>query len=197
MRLHDHWKAITFILTLVGILILILAFLNLFLAKNPALVQSIYPFVQKYGLPAGFLFAAAGSLWFIPFPYEFVVVPVMKFYSPPIIAILVISAGAMLADFFNFYSGRKLGEKYIYKKIEHATLMRIQNFFEKYGALTLVLFAFIGPVTSYDVVAFVIGGFSKMRFSFFAPLTFVCRVIHFTFVFLIADFLLKISGVVL
>ena len=150
--------------------------------------------MQTHGLWGGFLTAFLGSQWFIPFPYEIVVVPIMKLYQPTIIALLVISLGATGADITNFYTGRRFGEPFIEKRIEKKTFERVRNFFTKYGIATLVIFAFIGPVTSYDVISFAMGGFSKMDYKLFIPVTFVCRVIHFTVALLLANVLFGIAG---
>ncbi len=194
IKIHNHLKIILFFVLVFGIIVVALSFLKIQLERNPEIISVARDYAQSHGIWGGFLIAFIGSQWYIPFPYEIVVIPIMKLYKPTIIALLFIAAGATGADVVNFFTGRRLGEKYVLKKIEKATAVRIQNFLTKYGVATLVLFSFIGPVTSYDIVSFAVGGFSKMEFKTFLPVTFACRVIHFTVALLLANVLFGIAG---
>ncbi|HIK00336.1 TPA: VTT domain-containing protein [archaeon] len=196
-KLRDHWKPILFFIFALVFITVFLAIVKIQIEKNPEIISETRDFAKSYGLLGGFLTAFIGSQWFLPFPYELIVVPIMKLYKPTIIALLFIAVRSTVADIVNFYTGRKLGEKYILKRIEKKTAERIQNFLTKYGVATLVIFSFIGPVTSYDIVSFAVGGFSKMEFKTFLPVTFACRVIHFTVALLLADFLLRAAGIAL
>ncbi len=193
-KIKDHKKGIAIIALIIIVFFIVLSALQLLIERNPGVILVARSVAQKYGLPGGFIVAAVGSIWFIPFPYEIVVAPLLKFYSPPLLAIVVIAAGATLADIFNFYSGRKIGEKYLRKKVEAKTVDRIENFFEKYGIVALIILGFIAPVTSYDLAVFVIGGFSKMKYYTFLPVSFLCRVIHMTIVYFVADIFIKLAG---
>ena len=196
-KLRDHWKSIAFFVFVLAVILIFLAVVKIQVESNPQIVSILRDYAQTHGLWGGFLTAFIGSQWFIPFPYEVVVVPIMKLYKPTIFALLVVAAGAACADIVNFYTGRKLGENYILKKIDKNTVQKIQNFLTKYGIATLILFSFLGPVTSYDIVAFVVGGFSKMKFKTFLPVTYVCRIIHFSVALLLADVFLKAFGIAL
>ncbi len=193
-KLHDHWRAILVIVAVLAGLLIFLSVIKGYIAQNPGIVNSVKQFSQTDGLPTSVFIAFVGSLWFIPFPYEILVVPIIKFYNPLIVALLGVSVGATLSDVVNFYTGKFVGQRYILKRLEKKTVTKIQAFFTKYGVATLVIFTFITPVTSYDIVAFFIGGFSKMEFKTFLPVTFACRVLHFIFAIFLADVLLKIVG---
>ncbi len=196
-KLRDHWRAILILLIFFAGIAVFLAFLRTWIVQNPGIVFAARHFAEVQGLPASFLISFVGSLWFIPFPYEIIVVPVVKLHSSPFFALLVISLGATLSDIVNFYTGKYLGQRYILKRIPKPAVSKIQNFLTKYGVATLLIFSFITPVTSYDIVAFVFGGFSKMDIKTFIPATFACRMVHFTFVLLLADVFLKAAGVVI
>ncbi|HIJ98254.1 TPA: VTT domain-containing protein [archaeon] len=193
--MRDHRKSIAFIVTAIVLMIVFLTLLRYGIEKNPAVVSQTVQITQKYGLLGGFAIAAIGSLWFLPTPYEIVIAPILKFYQPQFLAVLVIALGAFTADIFNFYSGRKIGEKLVRKRIEPATIKRIEKFLDKYGVLTLVVFGFIAPVTSYDIVSFVMGGFSRMPARIFFPVTFVARILHFIMVLFISNGLLAAAGI--
>ena len=193
--LRDHRKSIAFIVTAIVLMIVFLTLLRYGIEKNPMVVQQTVDVTQKYGLLGGFAIAAIGSIWFLPTPYEIVIAPILTFYHPQFLAVLVIALGAFTADIFNFYSGRKIGEKLVRKRIEPATIEKIERFLDKYGVVTLIIFGFLAPVTSYDIVSFVMGGFSKMPARIFFPVTFVARLLHFIMVLFISNGLLAAAGI--
>ena len=194
-KLHDHWKSIAFVILTIAVIAAILLVVKFKVETDPGIVLAVKSFVQTHGLPAGVLIAIFGSVWFVPFPYDPLVVAIIKLYEPMFVAVLAIAGGATIADIVNFYSGRKFGEAFVLKYVKKETVVKIQKFLTKYGIATLIAFSFLGPVTSYDIVAFVVGGFSKMKFKIFLPVSFVCRIIHFSFGLLLAEFLLKLIGV--
>ena|GEM_PF-5674064 len=191
---EKHRVILLFISAFAALMVLV-ALANVLISRNPAVVASLDSIVQSYGLAGGFVVSFVGSLWFLLFPYEIILAPILKLYQPAILAIVLFAIGATLADTVNFFSGRYLGEGVIRKKVSEKKLVRIEKFLEKWGIFTLLLFGFIGPVTSYDILALVMGGFSKMRFRLFLGITIVARIIHFTVVFFIADVLLGMAGI--
>ncbi len=193
--MRDHRKTLLFIIGAIVFMAVFLTLLRHGIESNPEVVAQTVAITQKYGLLGGFVIAAIGSIWFIPTPYEIVIAPIIKFYQPQFLAVLVVALGAFIADIFNFYSGRHIGEKLVRKKVDPRTIQRIEKFLDKYGVATLVLFGFLAPVTSYDLISFVMGGFSRMRPQIFFPVTFVARIVHFVMVLLIADGLLAIFGI--
>ena len=193
--LRDHKKSLAFIVLALAFLVVFLTLVRYGVEKNPAIVSQVAAVAQKYGLLGGFAIAAIGSIWFIPSPYEIVVAPIIKFYHPQFLAILVIALGAFTADVFNFYSGRKIGEKLVRKRVEPATIGRIEKILDKYGVATLVIFGFLAPVTSYDIISFVMGGFSRMPPRIFFPITLAARILHFIMVLLISNGLLAVAGI--
>lgn len=156
------------------------------------ITQLITDFAKYHGLSGSFFVALLGSLWFLTIPYELIIGPLIKMSTYPLIALIIAAFGASLADIFNFYSGKKLGEVVIIKKIGKGNVSWINNFFSKWGAAILLFFGFIGFFSSYDLVALVVGAFSKMSFKKFYPITFAARILHFGVVFILIDLVIRI-----
>ena len=192
--MKNFYKPLILFAAAMAAIIVFLFWLKNFLGINPGALLQFEQLVQIYGLPAGIAVAFLGSLWFLPFPYEFAVSPVLTLYSPFYIPIIVLGIASSFADAINFYTGRELGKPIIRKKVKKETFSRIEIFLDKYGLYSLVLFAFIGFVTSYDIVTFVLGGFSNIKFKKFMPLTLGCRIIHYAVIFVILKGVIKAAG---
>ncbi|MFO7872069.1 MAG: VTT domain-containing protein [Candidatus Undinarchaeales archaeon] len=182
-----------FIVAIIAVFIAILIF-RYFLSLYPSAVFAVEGFVNTYGLSAGFIVTIVGSLWFLPFPYEFIIGPFMKFHANPFFLLIVFAIASSLADLFNFYSGRKVGEKIIEKKVQKNVLNTIRNAFNKYGMFVLILMGLISPVISYDIVAFAIGGLSTIKYRKLMLVTFIGRFLHLLVVYLFADFFVLLIG---
>jgi len=166
--------------------------IDVLIATQPVLIHSVKSFVSEHGLLGTFIVSFGGSLWFMAFPYEAVIAPFLKAYPIPLFAIGVATIGAVIADSVNFFSGRYLGHEVVRQKVPEKAFLKIEGFLTKWGDLTMIVFGFFGPVTSYDLLAFILGGFSKMRYRFFITVTVAARFIHFSMVFLIADLLIDV-----
>jgi len=182
------------ILKFVGLFVVILILfggLSLLISTRPGLIGIIEGFVQSYGVLGGISTTFIGSLWFVIFPWEIIVGPILKFHVQPIPLIFIFALAGVGAHWLNFIMGRKLGESFIHKKIDDAHLEQIQGFLDKYGLYTLFFFGVIGPFTSYDVLALFMGGFSKMTLRLFLLITTVAQFLHFLVIFLLADFVIS------
>ncbi|MFH1424114.1 MAG: VTT domain-containing protein, partial [archaeon] len=168
-------KAVLLFLTAFTSLVLILSVASFLVSKNPVLIPLLKNFVQQHGLMGGFAVSFTGSLWFVLFPHEIILAPILRFYEPAYVAILVFAFGAVFADTINFFSGRYLGEAVLHKRIKPEKLAQIQGVLDRWGMYTLILFGFVGPVTSYDLLALVLGAFSKMKFRTFIAVTIPAR----------------------
>lgn len=186
-------SALLFFFVLIAILLLLMS-LNSFIYKHPNFISMLESFVQNHGLKAGFLISFIGSLWFVTFPYEIPLSPFLKFYIPHFIPIITFAVASSFADALNFLTGKKLGKSVAERKIKKETLKKIQNFLNKYGLYTLFLFSLIGFASSYDIVVFVVGSFSNIKFKKLMLATFLCRIIYFSVVLVIANLLIKLAG---
>jgi len=189
-RHHGNQVILKFIGLFLVVLIL-LGGLSYLISTRPGLISLIGGLVESYGILGGIAVTFVSSLWFIVFPWELIIGPILKFHPQPLYPIVIFTITALGAHWLNFIMGRKLGQAFIHKRISDDKLEKIQGFLDKYGVYTLVFFGVIGPFTSYDVLSLVIGGFSKMRLRVFLSITLIAQFIHFLVLFLLVDVIIN------
>lgn len=192
LKSDNHKKNhVPFYLILFFVFLAVLFILGWKYLSMTSIVSFMQALVTKYGLFGGFAVSFFGSLWFFQFPYEILLAPILEFSRYPLLYLIVFALAATGADVINFYSGKKLGEIVLIERIGAKTVAKLNHILSKWGVAVMVFFGFIGPVTSYDLLALVIGAFSKMRFKKFISITLIVRMIHFSVVLVLADLIFK------
>ena len=176
---------------IVLLVLIVLGAINYLISKNPIIILKVQQFTEEYGLVGGIIVTYIASLWFVVFPWELIVGPILIYYPIPIIPIFIFALTAVFAHILNFYMGRKVGEEFICNKINPKKLKKIQKFLDKYGIYTMFIFGVIGPFTSYDILSLVLGGFSKIKYKLFILVTLIAQILHFIVLFLLAKLALN------
>jgi membrane protein YqaA with SNARE-associated domain len=126
--------------------------------------EPIIGFIARHQIAGVFVVSFLGSLIFLPFPLDFVILGAIAMGMDAFQVFIASSVGAILASIINYLIGLFLEKKIIVKYVSKKELKKAEKFMEKYGPPIIIGVS----VTPFSIDIFsVIAGSTKMNFILF------------------------------
>jgi len=150
------------------------------------MLHEILSFFIQYGVLGLFLSSFASSLFFFPAYASFLIPIYLTLKFNPYSLLLVLTAGSILGQIFNYYFG-KFGSKHLIK--HEKEIKKAESWLNKWGVLSIFVVNLV-PFFPADFVS-VLVGFLRMDLKTFIISTSVGKVIQFALLIFGIGFLVK------
>ena len=170
-----RFKQITFIFSLIILIILIYSIINFGVLKNQ-INENLNNKIQKYGYITIFIVGFLGEI--IPQPFVSAIIPftnglLLNLNHKILLTILLTST--ILSSLLGYVLGHVYGKGIILKFIEEENYHKYKKLFKKYGKLGMTIAAFT-PLPYLPIIP----GLFKMKFKDFIIYGLIPRLIYFT-----------------
>ena len=151
---------------------------------------SITGVIESYGLLGLFIYSFIGSTIFLPASIDLVLPVVLKTGISPYLILITATFGSLLGTWVNYYLGY-MGSKIIDRFVKEEKVIKTKKLMDRYGCAGLLGIMVI-PAFPVDPIT-ILCGISRMNFVEFTIVVFLGKLLKYSFVIGIFEFIIKVA----